>query len=61
VNALAPAVESVIKAGIPIVTFDRRVDNTSVGVPHVGADNVGGGRSMAQWVIEHFPNVRASC
>jgi inositol transport system substrate-binding protein len=56
VNALAPAVESVIKAGIPIVTVDRRVENTSVSVPHVGADNVGGGRSMAQWVIEHFPN-----
>lgn len=56
VNALAPAVESVIKAGIPIVTVDRRVDNTSVSVPHVGADNVGGGRSMAQWAIEHFPN-----
>jgi inositol transport system substrate-binding protein len=56
VNALAPAVESVIKAGIPIVTVDRRVDNTSVSVPHVGADNVAGGRSMAQWVIEHFPN-----
>jgi inositol transport system substrate-binding protein len=55
VNALAPAVESVIKAGIPIVTVDRRVDNTSVSVPHVGADNVGGGRSMAEWVIEHFP------
>jgi len=55
VNALAPAVESVIKAGIPIVTLDRRVDNTSVSVPHVGADNVGGGRSMAEWVIEHFP------
>jgi inositol transport system substrate-binding protein len=56
VNALAPAVESVIKAAIPIVTLDRRVDNTSVNVPHVGADNVGGGRIMAQWVIEHFPN-----
>jgi inositol transport system substrate-binding protein len=56
VNALAPAVESVLKAAIPIVTLDRRVDNTSVGVPHVGADNVGGGRVMAQWVIEHFPN-----
>jgi inositol transport system substrate-binding protein len=56
VNALAPAVESVLKAGIPIVTLDRRVDKTSVSVPHVGADNVGGGRGMAQWVIEHFPN-----
>lgn len=55
VNALTPAVESVLKAGIPIVTVDRRVDNTSINVPHVGADNVAGGRGMAQWVIEHFP------
>jgi inositol transport system substrate-binding protein len=56
VNALAPAVEDVIKAGIPIVTLDRRVDKTSVKVPHVGADNVAGGRIMAQWVIDNFPN-----
>jgi inositol transport system substrate-binding protein len=56
VNALAPGVEDVIKAGIPIVTLDRRVDNTSVKVPHVGADNVAGGRIMAQWVIDSFPN-----
>jgi inositol transport system substrate-binding protein len=56
VNALAPGVEEVIKAGIPIVTLDRRVDNTSVKVPHVGADNVAGGRIMAQWVIDTFPN-----
>jgi inositol transport system substrate-binding protein len=55
-NALAPAVESVLKAGIPMVTVDRRVENTSVPVPHVGADNVAGGRSLAQWVVEHFPN-----
>ncbi|HEY2779375.1 MAG TPA: substrate-binding domain-containing protein [Steroidobacteraceae bacterium] len=56
VNALAPGVEEVIKAGIPIVTLDRRVDNTSVKVPHVGADNVQGGRIMAKWVIDSFPN-----
>jgi inositol transport system substrate-binding protein len=56
VNALAPAVESALKAGIPIDTIDRRVDKTSVAVPHIGADNVAGGRIMAQWVIEHFPN-----
>jgi len=55
VNALAPGVEEVIKAGIPIVTLDRRVDSTSVKVPHVGADNVAGGRMMAQWVIDAFP------
>jgi inositol transport system substrate-binding protein len=56
VNALTPGVEEVIKAGIPIVTLDRRVDHTSVNVPHVGADNVAGGRIMAQWVIDSFPN-----
>jgi inositol transport system substrate-binding protein len=56
VNALAPAVEEVIKAGTPIVTLDRRVDNTSVKVPHVGADNVAGGRIMARWLIDAFPN-----
>jgi inositol transport system substrate-binding protein len=56
VNALAPGVEDVIKAGIPIVTLDRRVDNTSVKVPHVGADNVAGGRIMAQWLIDAFPS-----
>ena len=56
VNALAPAVEEVLKAGTPIVTLDRRVDNTRVKVPHVGADNVAGGRIMAQWLIDSFPN-----
>jgi inositol transport system substrate-binding protein len=56
VNALTPAVESVLRAGIPIVTVDRRVENASVSVPHVGADNLAGGRSMAQWVIENFPS-----
>jgi inositol transport system substrate-binding protein len=56
VNALTPGVDAVIKAGIPIVTLDRRVDHTSVTVPHVGADNVAGGRIMAQWVIDSFPN-----
>jgi inositol transport system substrate-binding protein len=56
VNALTPGVEAVIKAGIPIVTLDRRVDHTSVKVPHIGADNVAGGRIMAQWVIDSFPN-----
>ena len=55
VNALTPAVDSVIKAGTPIITLDRRVDNTSVKVPHVGADNVAGGRIMAKWVIDTFP------
>src|SRR5258708_12469182 len=39
VNALAPAVESVLKAAIPIVTIDPRVHNTSATSPHSGPHN----------------------
>src|SRR5258707_7791002 len=42
VNALAPGVEEVIKAGIPTVTLDRRVANTRLKVPHVGSENLAG-------------------
>jgi len=56
VNALAPGVEEVIRAGIPLVTLDRRVEHTSVKVAHIGADNVAGGRILAQWVIDAFPD-----
>jgi inositol transport system substrate-binding protein len=48
VNALAPAADEAIEEDIPIVTVDRRVENTSEPVPHVGADNVAGGRKMAE-------------
>jgi inositol transport system substrate-binding protein len=55
VNALAPAADSVIKQGLPIITVDRRVEGTSKPVPHVGADNVAGGRLMAEWVVKTYP------
>lgn len=55
VNALAPAADSVIKQGLPIITVDRRVEGTSQPVPHVGADNVAGGRLMAEWVVKTYP------
>lgn len=55
VNALTPAVRDVTKAGIPIVTVDRRVDGMAQPVPHVGADNVAGGAILAKWVIDNFP------
>jgi inositol transport system substrate-binding protein len=55
VNALAPAANSVLKQGLPIITVDRRVEGTSQPIAHVGADNVAGGGLMANWVVKTFP------
>ncbi|MBZ9676401.1 substrate-binding domain-containing protein [Mesorhizobium sp. ES1-1] len=56
VNALAPAIEEAVKAGVPVVTIDRRVDNVEGILAHVGADNVKGGEAEAQAVVAAFPN-----
>lgn len=55
-KALAPAIDDLIAEKIPVVTVDRRVEGTSKPVAHVGADNVAGGRMLADWVIRTFPN-----
>ncbi|RZJ95288.1 MAG: sugar ABC transporter substrate-binding protein, partial [Brevundimonas sp.] len=55
VRALAPAVDRVLDAGIPIVTVDRRIEGARAPVPHVGADNVAGGRRMADWIVASHP------
>jgi inositol transport system substrate-binding protein len=54
-KALAPQVDRLRAAGIQVVAVDRRIDGTAAPVPYVGADNVAGGRLLATWVIEHFP------
>lgn len=51
VNALAPAIQAVIDAGIPVVTVDRNVTGAST-LAHVGADNVEGGRIQGRYVLE---------
>ena len=56
VNALAPAVEQAIAAGIPVVTIDRRVDGVEGILAHVGADNVKGGEAQANAIIAAFPD-----
>jgi inositol transport system substrate-binding protein len=56
VHALAPAVNEAIQSNIPLVTVDRRVVGTSKPLPHVGADNVAGGRAQGEWVVKKFPN-----
>jgi inositol transport system substrate-binding protein len=56
IHALVPAVNDVIAAGIPIVTFDRYVEGTTQKVPFFGLDNVAGGALLAKYVIDKFPN-----
>lgn len=56
VNALAPAVEAAIQAGVPVVTIDRRVDGVEGILAHVGADNVKGGEAEAQAMVDAFPD-----
>jgi ABC-type sugar transport system substrate-binding protein len=54
--AMAPAIQAAVKAGIPVMTIDRRVDGVTGILGHVGADNVIGGEAQAQLVMKTFPN-----
>ncbi len=55
-KALASSVDSLIDQGIAVVSVDRRISGGKHAVPHVGADNVAGGRLMADWVVNTYPN-----
>ncbi|HYH13530.1 MAG TPA: substrate-binding domain-containing protein, partial [Thermomicrobiales bacterium] len=55
-EALAPAIQSVIDAGIPVVTVDRNVAGDVPTLAHVGADNVEGGRIQGRYLIEILPD-----
>jgi ABC-type sugar transport system substrate-binding protein len=54
VAALGPAIQSVLDAGIPVVTVDRNVTDVPT-FAHVGADNVEGGRIQGRYLIEILP------
>jgi len=56
VNALAPAIEQAVQAGVPVVTIDRRVDGVDGILAHVGADNTKGGEAEASAMVAAFPN-----
>lgn len=56
VDALVPAIEAAIAAGIPVVTVDRRVNGAEGILGHIGADNVAGGEAQAKAIIAKFPN-----
>ena len=56
VNAMAPALNEIADAGVPVVTIARRVPTAKNVLAHVGADNVKGGEAQGQWVLDTFPN-----
>jgi ABC-type sugar transport system substrate-binding protein len=56
VDAMAPAIQQAVDAGIPVVTIDRRVDGVPDIFAHVGADNVKGGEAQGQLIMELFPD-----
>ena len=56
VTAMVPAINEILADKVPVVTVDRRVDGAKAPIPHVGADNVAGGRMLAEWVVKNFPN-----
>ncbi|MER3438186.1 MAG: LacI family transcriptional regulator [Chloroflexota bacterium] len=54
-NALAPAIQAAIDAGVPVVTVDRNVTGATT-LAHVGADNVEGGRLQGRYLIQILPD-----
>lgn len=56
VNAMAPALEQAVKAGVPVITIDRQVRGVPGILAHVGADNVKGGEAQAEAIMKAFPN-----
>ncbi|MGF1625723.1 MAG: substrate-binding domain-containing protein [Alphaproteobacteria bacterium] len=56
VNAMAPALETAIENGVPVVTIDRRVEGVEEILSHVGADNVAGGEAQGHWIVENYPD-----
>jgi len=55
-EGVAPVIQQVIDAGIPVVTIDRRADGVNGLLAHVGADNVIGGEAQGQAILSLFPD-----
>ena len=56
VDAMAPAIQQAVDAGIPVVTIDRRVASVTGILAHVGADNVKGGEAQGNLIVSMFPD-----
>jgi ABC-type sugar transport system substrate-binding protein len=56
VDAMAPALQLAVDAGIPVDTIVRRVDNVPGIFALVGADTVKGGEAQGQLIMSLFPD-----
>lgn len=54
-KALASAADDLVEQGVAVISVDRNIAGGKTAVPHVGADNVAGGRAMADWVVKTYP------
>lgn len=54
-RALASAADALVQDGVTVVSVDRQISGARTPVPHFGADNVAGGRAMADWVVRTYP------
>ncbi len=54
-DAMAPAIQELVDAKIPVATIDRSVAGVKT-LAHVGADNVQGGVAQANLIMKLFPN-----
>jgi ribose transport system substrate-binding protein/inositol transport system substrate-binding protein len=56
VDAMAPALQQAVEAGIPVVTVDRRVAQVEGILAHIGADNVKGGEAQGELILKLYPD-----
>jgi inositol transport system substrate-binding protein len=54
-RALASSADDLAADGVIVVSVDRHIEGGQHPVPHFGADNVAGGREMADWVVKTYP------
>ena len=52
-TAILPAVQSALDQGIPVIAYDRLIENT--GALYITFDNIGVGKLMAEVVFEQVP------
>ncbi|MCO5209723.1 MAG: substrate-binding domain-containing protein [Caldilinea sp.] len=55
-EGVAPVIQQVIDAGIPVVTIDRSAEGVNGLLAHVGANNVIGGEAQGQAILSLFPD-----